>query len=40
MKRRLAILLVIAMILAVMIPGVSAAGAYDGKTMYTVRLPH
>ena len=33
MKRRLAILLVIAMILAVMIPGVSAAGAYDGKTV-------
>lgn len=33
MKRRLALLLVIAMILAVMIPGVSAAGAYDGKTV-------
>ena len=33
MKKRLALLLVIAMILAVMIPGVSAAGAYDGKTV-------
>ena len=33
MKRRLALLLVVAMILAVMIPGVSAAGAYDGKTV-------
>ena len=33
MKKRLALLLVIAMILAVMIPSVSAAGAYDGKTV-------